>query len=65
MTAKFFVYVIVTILVIWSMEALNINGMFKKNQIVKARVFYILLGFAMIYLVTNFIIDLFTSYNFI
>ena len=58
---KFFVYVAVTILVIWAMDSVNINGIFKKNKIIQARVFYFLLGISLIYLVTSFIMDLFTS----
>lgn len=65
MSARFFIYIIVSIIVIWSMEAVNINGIFKKNRIWKARVFYVVLGFSLIYLITNFIMDLFTSYNFL
>lgn len=61
MTGKFFVYVVVTMIVIWAMDSVNINGIFKKNKIIQARVFYFLLGISMIYLVTNFIMDLFTS----
>ena len=64
MNAKFFLYVIVSILVIWSMESLNINGIFKKNRVLQARVFYFLLGIAMIYLITNFFWDLFSSVRF-
>ena len=59
--AKFFLYVIDTILVIWAMDSININGIFKKNRIFQARVFYFLLGISLIYLVTNFFMDLFTS----
>ena len=61
MTAKFFLYCAITILVIWAMDSVNINGIFKKNKIIQARVFYFLLGISMIYLVTNFFWDLFTS----
>ena len=61
MTGKFFLYIVVTILVIWSMESVNINQIFKKNRIVQARIFYFLLGISLIYLVTNFLMDLFTS----
>ena len=64
MSVKFLIYFFVSLLVIWSMEAVNINGIFKKNRIIKAQVFYVLLALSMIYLVTNFIMDLFTSYNF-
>ena len=61
MTGKFFLYVLVTILVIWSLDSVNINQIFKKNRIVQARVFYFLLALSMIYLVTNFLYDIFTS----
>lgn len=61
MSGKFFLYCAVTILVIWAMESVNINGIFKKNRVIQARVFYFLLGISMIYLVTNFFWDLFTS----
>ena len=63
MSGKFFLYVIITILVIWAMDSININGIFKKNRIIQARVFYFLLGISIIYLVTNFIWDLFTTVN--
>ena len=58
---KFFLYVAVTITVIWSMDSVNINQIFKKNKVIQARVFYFLLGISMIYLVTSFIMDIFTS----
>jgi len=64
MTGKFFLYIVVTILVIWAMDSVNINKIFKKNKIFQARIFYFLLGISLIYLVTNFLYDLFTSVNF-
>ena len=60
MGGKFFVYVVVTILVIWAMDSININGIFKKNKVVQATVLYFFLGISLIYLVTNFLMDLFT-----
>ena len=61
MRGKFFVYIVVTLIVIWAMDSINISGIFKKNKILQARVFYFLLGISMIYLITNFIMDIFTS----
>lgn len=61
MTGKFFLYCAITFLVIWAMDSININGIFKKNRILQARALYFLLGISMIYLVTNFIWDLFLS----
>ena len=57
---KFFLYLVVTILVIWAMDSLNINGIFKKGKVIQARVLYFFLGISLIYLVTNFLMDLFT-----
>lgn len=62
MSVKFFIYIFVTILVVWSMDSININQIFKKNKVFQARLFYFLLVLAMIYLVTNFLYDFFLSY---
>ena len=60
MLGKLLLYILVTMLVIWAMDSVNINKIFKKNKILQARIFYCLLGISLIYLVTNFLIDLFT-----
>lgn len=54
---KFILYVLVTIITVWAMDGLNINFLFKKGQVVKARVCYFLILLSIIYLVTNFIYD--------
>lgn len=64
MQGKLVIYIIVTFLVIWSLEAVNINQIFKKNRVLQATVFYFFIALAMIYLVTNFFMDLFTSIKF-
>ena len=58
---NFLIYIIVMIIVIWAMEGLNINGIFKKNRIYQAKVFYIILVFSLTYLTSNFIISFLTS----
>lgn len=60
MSAKYFIYILVGILVIWSFDSLNINSLFKKNRVPQARVLYFMLALSMTYLVTNFIWDFFT-----
>lgn len=55
---KLFLYIIVIPLVIFCMDSINISGIFKKNKVYQARVFYILLVFSLSYLVCNFIYDL-------
>ena len=52
---KFILYVLITIITVWSFDALNINFIFKKGQIVKSRVAYFLILLSVIYLLTNFI----------
>ena len=54
---KYAVYLLSTIIVIWSMDAININSIFKKNKVIQARVFYIILCLVLIYLLSNFLLD--------
>lgn len=61
MLGKLLLYAFVTVVVVWAMDAVNINQIFKKNHVIQARVFYFLLGLSLIYLVTNFLMDLFIS----
>ena len=61
MSVKFFLYVVVTILVIWALDGVNINHIFKKNRVVQARVFYLLLAFALVQLITSFIYDFYLA----
>ena len=64
MTFKYILYFVVTILVIWTMDSVNINQIFKKNaNPIQARLFYFFVGLSMIYLITNFIYDLILSIN--
>lgn len=61
MSVKYFLYLIITIITIWSLDSININAIFKKNKILQARVFYFFLALALIYLVTNCLYDLYES----
>ena len=64
MTFKFILYFVVTILVIWTMDTINVNQIFKKNvNPIQAKLFYFFVGLSMIYLVTNFLYDLIISVN--
>ena len=65
MHGKVLIYIQVSALVIWSLEAIIINQIFKKNREYQATLFYFFLALSLIYLVTNFIMDLFTSIKFI
>lgn len=60
MSAKYFLYLFVTVLVVFAMDSINLNGVFKKNKIFQARILYFLIAIALIYLITNFVWDFFT-----
>ena len=59
MSSKFFLYLVITPLVIYGLSSLNINGIFKKNSVIGAHVFRFLIAISLIYLVTNCIYDVF------
>ena len=59
MSVKIFIYIIITPIVLWSLDSLNLNFLFKKNKIKEARIIYIMLALALSYLVVNFIYDFF------
>ena len=61
MSVKAFLYILVGILVIWSLDSININQIFKKNRVIQARVFYFLLAISLIQLVSTFIYDFYLS----
>ena len=63
MKSKYFLYIFVIMLTIWSMDSININAIFKKNRRSQALTFYLLLILGIAYLVTNFIIDVTTSFG--
>ena len=64
MNPKILLYIFVTFIVIIGMDAININGIFKKNKYWQARVFYFLLMLSLIYLITSFIYDFASLANF-
>lgn len=58
---KFILYILVIPLVILSFDAVNLNGIFKKNRYMQSRFFYMILCFCMSYLFTNFLYDFLTA----
>lgn len=58
---KITLYFLTTVLVIISLDSVNINNVFKKNKIFQARLFYFFLAISLIYLVTNFIYEIATT----
>lgn len=64
-TPKLFLYIFITLVVVWTMDGLNINFILKKNRVAQARVFYLLVTLSLSYLVTNFVYDFFLSSQFL
>ena len=54
---RFLLYIIILPLVIWVVDGININSIFKKNRMYQARVIYIIIIFALTYLTVNFMYD--------
>lgn len=64
MSVKVFIYLFSSIIVIWSINSINIAPIFKKHKEVEAKVFYFLLALCMIELLTQFIYNLFEATKF-
>ena len=62
MTVKTILYFVFVPIVLWALDAVNINAIFKKNRYYQARLFYLILTLIITYLLVNFVID-FTNYT--
>ena len=58
---NFHLYLLVLIIVIWAMDGVNINAIFKKNRVYQAKVFYIIIIFSLASMTTNFILSFLNS----
>jgi uncharacterized membrane protein YwzB len=65
MTIKTILYIIMIPLSIWSLDALNIEGKFKKNRYFQSRFLYLFLALSISYLVVNCFYDFYTYTNII
>ena len=59
MTAKTILYLVITPLVVWALDSINITNVFKKNRYYQARALYLILTVSLSYLTVNFIYDFF------
>ena len=59
MNAKTILYMVITPLVIWALESINITNVFKKNRYYQARALYLILSLSLSYLTVNFVYDFF------
>lgn len=55
--AKLILYLMILPLTVWTIDSLNISGIFKKNKALQARIFYIMLILIISYLLVDFLYD--------
>lgn len=61
MSIKAIIYCVVVPLIIWILESIDINKIFKKNRPVQATLFYLVICLCLSYLVVNFFYDFFLN----
>ncbi len=61
MNIKTILYILTVPLVIWALDAININSIFKKNRYWQATTFYVIITLALSFLLVNFIYDFFIT----
>ena len=61
MNIKVCLYVLTTLLSVYTLTGINFNKIWKKERILEARLFVISLSLIMSYLLTNFIVDFLSS----
>lgn len=57
MNVKFLLYIFVLPFAMYALDGVNINSIFKKNKVLQARILYVMIIFALTYLLVNFIFD--------
>ena len=62
---KAVLYIVFLPFIIWSMEGLNINKLFKQSRVVQARIIYLLIAMSITYLTVNFLYDFFINFQII
>ncbi len=60
MNIKIILYIVIVPLTIYALDGVNINNIFKKNRVIQARLFYLMLTLGLSYLTVNFLYDFFT-----
>lgn len=60
MSIKFYLYILIVPLTIWTLISINLEQYFKKGHTNQIKIFYILLTFSISYLVVNFLYDFYT-----
>ena len=54
---KLILYLVISVITMWTLDSVRINEIFKKNKVIQARIMYLFLTLSITYLVVNFIYD--------
>ena len=57
---KIYLYTICLMIVLWSMDSVDLNRFFKKNKNLQARILYLVICIVITYLVVNFFWDFYS-----
>lgn len=60
---KAILYLAILPFVIWCMEGINLNKIFKQSRIYQARIMYLMISICISYLVVNFLYDFFINFQ--
>lgn len=61
MSIKALIYCVVVPIIIWILDGIEINKVFKKNRNIQATLFYLIICIGLSYLVVNFFYDFFLN----
>ncbi len=61
MSIKALIYCVVVPIIIWILDGIEINKIFKKNRNIQATLFYLIICIGLSYLVVNFFYDFFLN----
>jgi len=59
MTIKTILYLVTVPIIIWALDGINLNQIFKKKRYYQSRAVYLIFALALSYLVVNFFYDFF------
>ena len=60
---KLCLYIFSLVVVMYAIDGVNINAIFKKNQVIKARLFYFIVILCLTYLLANSMYDFTTVFK--
>lgn len=61
MPIKFYLYILIVPLIIWTLLSINLEKYFKKGHTNQIKIFYVVISFALSYLVVNFLYDFYLA----